>query len=320
MHSHALDSRTAVNQALARDSAQGSGARLLRLADGYTLSYQRFGNPGGFPVFYFHSAGSSRLECEFFHRSAIRKGYSLIAVDRPGIGWSDYRPHATPLDFARDVLQLADHLDIPRFGLLSLSTGGLFALAVAYLAPARVRFHLGLGGIPGNLAQRRSGSAASVTALFIGFALPLMIRAFARLRHSLTLSNPKRYLDRLHEVLSYTDRKALGDPRQMSILEAGLAESIRQGFQGVAMDTSLCFRDPGFRLEDIQVPVVIWQGRADRISRQTTADFVVNRIPRGSVHTVANRGHFFFLHSMDEIFSRARHLVPLTQVVRRQAA
>ncbi|MFM1896956.1 MAG: hypothetical protein RLZZ385_2030 [Pseudomonadota bacterium] len=299
---------------------RGTAADSLTLSDGHTLAYQIYGSQDGFPVFYFHSVGNSRLECELFHRSASRTGFRLIAVDRPGIGGSDPRANGGTKEFARAIVELADRLEITRFGMLSLASGGLFALSTAHQAQDRIEFQLSLGGIPGNLLQHRAGQGSSLTAHCMNSVLPLLIRVFTSLRHSLSVSSPDDYVERLRDLLSYTDRKALEDPRVMAVLKASLGESLRQGFQGVARDTSLCFAEPGFQLRDIRVPVVIWQGCADRLYPNSSSEYVTAHLPRGSLHSIANRGHYFFLHCMDEIFASVSHLEPSRQTWRAKAA
>ena len=286
--------------------------KLYQLQDGSKLAYQEYGQADGFPLFYFHSTGSSRLECEFFSRSASRLGFRLIAVDRPGIGYSDFKSQLHVEDFAGNLLELATGLGLDRFGLMSFSTGGIFALATSIKAPERVAFHLSLSGIPGNLLQESTRRSTSYTAHLVRSLLPSCIRLFTRLRHALTLSDPGEYLERLQDILCYTDRKVLTDPKFMQILESSLAESLRQGIDGVAQDTGICFTDPGFALEDIQVPVYIWQGSADNLSSPALGEYLAAHIPQACFHSVAHRGHFFFIHCMDEIFSRVKfHTVNL---------
>lgn len=278
----------------------------ITLPDGRRLAYSLFGKSRGFPVFYFHSTGGSRLECELFHESAVRLGYQLIAVDRPGIGRSDFKSQLKLSDVSVDVLALADELKLKRFGLMSFATGGIFALTTAYHYPQRVSFQLSLGGIPGNLVQqskqRRSYAGSCARSL-----LPFLVRWFTGAKHLLTFDSPAAGIARLNQLLNYTDRKILSDPNIQSVLETSMTESLRQGFQGVAQDTGLSFKEPGFQLRQVKVPVSIWQGCADNLHSLSSSEYLAARIPSGCFHSVANRGHFFFVHCMDEIFLRTQY-------------
>jgi len=278
----------------------------LLLPDGRQLAYSFFGKTSGFPVFYFHSTGSSRLECALFHESALRLGYQLIAVDRPGIGRSDFKTHLKLAEISADVVALADALNFKRFGLLSFATGGIFALTTAFYYPARISFQLSLGGIPGNLVQSTKQQKSYVGNCARSL-LPYMVWLFTRIKHSMTLDNPGANIERLHQLLNYTDRKILSDPEMHALLKTSMQESLRQGFHGVAQDTGLSFKEPGFQLREVSVPVSIWQGCADNLHSRSSGEYLAARIPSGCFHSVANRGHFFFVHCMDEIFTRTKY-------------
>ncbi|MEX2131114.1 MAG: alpha/beta hydrolase [Pseudohongiellaceae bacterium] len=279
---------------------------LFRLADGVSLAYQEFGSPRGFPVFYLHSTGGSRLECAFFDQSARKLGFRLIAVDRPGIGYSDFKNLTSLSEFAGNLLELANALKIPRFGLMSFSSGGMFALATAVKVPERVAFQLNLGSVSGNLLQESMLRNKPCRAYLLQTLVPSCVRLITRLRHTLTPTGPLDYIARLQEILCYTDRKILAEPKYMEILETSLAESLRQGIDGVAQDASLCFINPGFALEDVKVPVYIWQGTADTLNSPLSAEYLASKIPGSNYRAVPHGGYFFFVHCMDEIFSRVQ--------------
>jgi pimeloyl-ACP methyl ester carboxylesterase len=78
--------------------------RTVRLRDGRLLGYADWGDPGGRPLFFFHGWPGSRLEGRLGEESARAKGIRLIALDRPGMGLSDYQPRRTLVDWPDDVL------------------------------------------------------------------------------------------------------------------------------------------------------------------------------------------------------------------------
>ena len=84
----------------------------IRLDDGRTLSYGEYGDPHAEPVFYFHGWPGSRHEGQLIAHPGLR----VIAPERPGMGGSDFQPGRTLLDWADDVVKLADGLGLPRFG------------------------------------------------------------------------------------------------------------------------------------------------------------------------------------------------------------
>jgi len=109
-----------------------------RLRDGRILAYHEEGS--GVPVFMLHGMGSSRLT--FISKSPIAEiypGVRLIAIDRPGYGGSSAPPFGYSYSaFARDLAELADHLQVPRFCVAGHSSGGPYALAAAAELPSRV--------------------------------------------------------------------------------------------------------------------------------------------------------------------------------------
>ena len=58
----------------------------------------------------------------------------LISVDRPGIGLSDPLPGRRLLDWADDVRELANALELRRFRVVGLSGGGLAPFSAERLA------------------------------------------------------------------------------------------------------------------------------------------------------------------------------------------
>merc|ERR1711939_35190 len=89
----------------------------LQLKDGRTLAYACYGetaSPKSLPVFYFNGTPGSHPECGLLHEPALKLGLLLIGIDRPGFGDSSLQDNRTLLQWPSDVLELADHLDVPK--------------------------------------------------------------------------------------------------------------------------------------------------------------------------------------------------------------
>ena len=279
----------------------------LKLPTACELAYDEYGSTAGYPLIYFHDAGSSRLECSFFHHSARRLGYRLIAVDRPGIGCSSFYSLKSCSQFCEDIVLLADELGLDQFGIMSLGAGGVYGLSLAHMVPERVQIQLFLAGIPGNVFNDRSDS--SYLAKCINGVTPRMVKLLVNLKQSLFPIDAESGLRRLQEFLSYTDRKILARPRVIKTLALNQSEAVRQGSRGIAQDTALCFRKLEFALAAVEVPAQIWQGSADRLSLRSDCEYLASKLPIANYYRVANGGHFFFLQNMDEIFSRLRLVI-----------
>ena len=87
---------------------------IFRLHDGRSLGYAEYGSQQGYPVLYFHGAGSSRLEHPEGDDDSPTTPVRLLVVDRPGHGLSSFQRQRTVLDWVRNVNQLADHLGLDQ--------------------------------------------------------------------------------------------------------------------------------------------------------------------------------------------------------------
>jgi pimeloyl-ACP methyl ester carboxylesterase len=79
---------------------------------------------------------------------------------------------------------------------------------------------------------------------------------------------------------------------------------MRQGTEGCVQDYRI-FGDPwGFSLEEIRVPVDIWEGSDDNTGPPGYRSFLKRHIPRSTVHVVPGEGHLSLLpHQAPAIFS-----------------
>lgn len=285
----------------------------IQLPNCHQLAYQEFGSASGFPMFYFHDSGSSRLECTFFHGAAKAFGYRLIAVDRPGIGWSAYYDDACPESFANDVIELADILGIEKFAVMSLGSGGISALMLAYHYKDRVTEVLNLGGVPGS--SFKEAEQSSTLARYWQKITPRAVNLFIRTRHALQKETHNHSRDEMLGLLCDSDKRALLKSKTSSILNVDQREVMRQGVKGLAQDLANCYRKLDFLLENLEVPVTIWQGKSDHLSARTDCEFMRSRIPAARYFRVPNRGYFFFLEGMDSVFARMHEHKPAAYAV-----
>ena len=106
--------------------------------DGRVLSCCLWGPADGHPLFVLHGSPGSRF---LRHPDEVyqRAGARVITYDRPGYGGSTRLPGRRVSHAAADVLAIADQLGLTGFSVCGISCGGPHALAVAALAPERVR-------------------------------------------------------------------------------------------------------------------------------------------------------------------------------------
>lgn len=82
----------------------------IRLPDGRSLAYACYGDPGGVAVLHFHGWPGSHLDFAPNDGAARHAGARVIAVDRPGVGGSDFRAGRRLRAWPTNIAALADAL------------------------------------------------------------------------------------------------------------------------------------------------------------------------------------------------------------------
>lgn len=82
-------------------------------------------------------------------------------------------------------------------------------------------------------------------------------------------------------------RPVLADRSSRGLFVDRVAEALRQGDRRAALATTLLAPPWGFRLEEVMMPVSIWQGLADNIVPAA----MVRRPPLSVLHWVPGEGH-----------------------------
>ncbi|MHA1200228.1 MAG: alpha/beta fold hydrolase, partial [Candidatus Heimdallarchaeaceae archaeon] len=120
--------------------------KLLTLPDGRKVSYLDIGDPKGTPVLYFHGSPGSRYEALFAEEFANSNNLRVVAPDRPGFGDSDFKPKYSLLDYNQDLIEIANQLNLSKFGVVGVSGGGPIVLAIAYEYSNRLLFAIDISG------------------------------------------------------------------------------------------------------------------------------------------------------------------------------
>ncbi len=283
-------------------------AHIIELEDGRELAFAELGDSDGTPVLGFHGTPGSRSQMALLDEPAREAGIRLIALDRPGYGASGYAPGRTLCDWPGDVVALADFLGIGSFGVIGVSGGGPHAAVCAHALPERLLGAVIVGGIgpidapealegmmPMNRLASRLGRS-SPALLWLPMALMgLAQRAF-----------PERMLEMFSRQLPPADQKILRE--RPEVVEAFLREvrsPSRTSARAAAQDFGLFTGPWGFRLEDIRMPVHLWQGGADRNVPASHARLQADRIPDSKLHECPGEGHLLFADHAREILLEA---------------
>jgi pimeloyl-ACP methyl ester carboxylesterase len=277
------------------------GALRIRLRDGRRLGYAEWGDPAGRPLLYFHGWPGSRVEGRLADEAAKETGVRLIAIDRPGMGLSDFQPRRTLVDWPEDVLEAAGALALDRFAVLGISGGGPYAAACAWKLSDRLT-RAGLVScltpldVPGATAGM--GRRNRLSFELVGRVAILRRVVFAAMAVSVR-RRPDRMLER--GVEAAVDKDYLSRPDVRRVLVESLSEAFRSGSRGPAWEMGLYARPWGFRLEEIRMPVHLSHGERDANAPVTMGRYAASVIPECQATFYAGEGHLHFVDRLPEI-------------------
>ncbi len=279
---------------------------VLQLQDGRRLAYAEHGVTDGFPVIFMHGSPSSRLFRHPDESIAQSLGVRVITVDRPGFGLSDPKPDRSLLDWPDDVAELADRLGLLRFAVVGVSGGGPYVAACAYRLPQRVtRAALISGFGPLDVPEAVRGMMGSQRAIYGWLRrAPAAARLIARVQAwqiGLIARSPRFYV-RLSAMLSpHPDKMVLRRPEVRQVFEEDIREAFRQGSGGQAVEAWVLLQPWGFRLEDIRVLVLLWQGNQDINVPLSMGQYMARAIPGCQAVYCQDEAHLLFFNHWREI-------------------
>jgi pimeloyl-ACP methyl ester carboxylesterase len=214
-----------------------SGARHARDAD-RQVTLDDVGDPSGHAVVYLHGGGDSRGSRPPDDAIAASLGIRLLALDRCGPA----ARHRSLRGWAEESLRA---IEPERFGVIGWSAGGPHALALAAVAPDRVRRVALVGSMP-----RPEGTSA----------LSHDVQRAMRLARI-----APRVAARALEAWGRRPPPPTGDPSNDAAYAAGRRESFRHGGLWLARELAYLGRPWAFELADVQAPVTLWWGEDDTV-------------------------------------------------------
>ena len=235
-------------------------------------------------MLYFPGGGDSRLTRHPDDSIAAELGVRLLAVERPGCGLSDRARRRTLADWARDVEELADALELERFAVLGWSAGGPHALATAAGLPDRVTNAVVVAGLP--LPQWLD---------LVPEDLQSVMRVVGR-----TPFLAWRPLTRWSE----RPVAETGDAECDRVYAAGRVESFRRGPRWLVAELRVLGRPWGFQLADVHTPVTLWYGARDGVCPPEIGRRFEHALPNARL-LVTDDGHQLLFPRWRELLSAA---------------
>ena len=267
----------------------------IKLNDGRTLGYAEFGTPDGKPVFYFHGFPGSRLDWQFSDtdNSAAQLNARIIAVDRPGMGLSDFKHGREIIDWPDDVVEIANLLQLDSFAVLGISGGGPYAASCACKIPERltkVAIVSGMGPLEAPCIKDGTSWTIPGKASVIRRILLMLFELGLR-------KNPDRFVAKSKETFPEQDRVLLDQPEMTRVYISMLREAFRSGIGGVYHESKLYTRPWQFQLQDIRGEVRLWHGELDVNVPVSVGRYVADAIPNCQSIFLKDEAHLSLPHN-----------------------
>jgi pimeloyl-ACP methyl ester carboxylesterase len=215
-------------------------------------------------------------------------GVRLIAVDRPGVGASSFQPDRRLSDWPAEVIALADSLGLDRFHVLGYSGGGPYAAVCAALIPERLQ-SVGMVSSLASFVHKElleGVTPGNVQFLMLSIDKPWLYRLIYWQVALLAKLAPQKYIQNAVATFDAADQAAFSEPQ---VQKAFLAA--RGSPRGQQWDTRLILSPWDFRLEDIHLPVYLWQGDQDHNASPAMGRFLEKSIPNSRMTLVPGEGH-----------------------------
>ncbi|WP_223794187.1 alpha/beta fold hydrolase [Marinobacter sp. F4216] len=301
-------------------SATVSVDHTIRLQDGRNFAYTDMGARDGYPVFFGHGMPGSRLEGRFFHQRARRHGFRIITPDRPGIGLSDFHRRRSLLDYPVDILHLANALGFKRFSHIGWSSGGSRTLACAFALRRRMDLGVCLSGYtsfdeyhqPQRFVEGTRWPGPRLARLS-----PALTKAAVGVAAWMFRRSPGLYMREAEQLVSAEDRELLRHFLRGKVFRRDQMVCLASGGTAIATDLLTELESWGFRLADVRIPIMIYQGEQDPFIPVDYACHLASKLPIASLRLLPDAGHLYPLaeHFQDELFSRMwHHLTKTTEM------
>ena len=224
---------------------------------------------------------------------------------------SVYRRLTFP-SFAADVVAGLDALGIRQpVGVMGWSVGGVHALALAAQYPARVAaVQLLSTCLPlGEPAAYRRLSPWWKALRWGQTGFPWLNRtAFLWLSRQWA-RHPDRTIDWFVRLMRPAERAVTGQPGFRALLRDAAVPGFANHGRGVYDDAQAWCRRPGFRVEDVRAPVVLWHGLADGVWAPGNIPYLAQRLGGAPVHLLPAQGHMLYLENWAAILTEMAGLL-----------
>lgn len=266
----------------------------LVLSDGRQLDYRVSGPDDGTPLLFFHGTPGAGTLRRWLEEPAHARGLRVVSWSRPGYGNSTRQPGRSIHDVVDDASKILAELGADTCFVAGASGGGPHSLACAAGLPG-VRAALVMASVapfdaPGLdfLAGMGQDNIDEFTAAVQGEdALRSYLNAEAVGMSDATIEG---LMSAIASLLPEVDLAVMTDDVAASLV-ASTHESVRSGVNGWLDDDLAFVSDWGFDLDDISVPISLWQGSEDLMVPLAHGQWLADHLPTASTHLQQGEGH-----------------------------
>jgi pimeloyl-ACP methyl ester carboxylesterase len=266
----------------------------VRLPDGRRLDMRVSGPADGVPLVFHHGTPGAATPVRALERAVHERGLRLVTTSRPGYGDSSRQPGRVVVDVVADTAAVLAAISAERCLIAGWSGGGPHALACGARLGAAAAV-LVIAGVAPFGAEGLDWMAGMGEENIVEFSAA--VHGEDELR-SYLLQEREQFKDitaadvasSLETLLPDVDRAVLTGEFAED-MAASFREAVRVGAEGW-LDDDLAFASPwGFGLEEISVPVMIWQGSADLMVPFSHGQWLASHLPAASAHLQQGEGH-----------------------------
>jgi pimeloyl-ACP methyl ester carboxylesterase len=266
----------------------------VRLPDGRRLDMRVSGPADGVPLVFHHGTPGAATPVRALERAAHERGLRLVTTSRPGYGDSSRQPGRVVVDVVADTAAVLAAIGAERCLIAGWSGGGPHALACGARLGAAAAV-LVIAGVAPYGAEGLDWMAGMGEENIVEFSAAVHgedeLRSYLlQEREQLKDITAANVASSLETLLPDVDRAVLTGEFAED-MAASFREAVRVGAEGW-LDDDLAFASPwGFGLEEISVPVMIWQGSADLMVPFSHGQWLASHLPAASAHLQQGEGH-----------------------------
>jgi pimeloyl-ACP methyl ester carboxylesterase len=267
----------------------------ITLPDGRLLDVEISGPDNGIPLIFHHGTPGSVTQFGAVRRAVHDRGLRLVTFSRAGYGASTRQPGRDVVAAAEDVAFLLDHLGAPRCLVAGWSGGGPHTLATAAELPDRVAGALVIAGVAPYDAEGLDFLAGMGEDNVTEFTLVLQgedaVRpGYERQAVQMRGGDVATLIKEMSTILPDVDRAVITDEFGEDML-ASFGEGLRLGVDGWIDDDLAFVRPWGFSLDELTVPVFLWQGSEDLMVPYAHGQWLAEHVPGVTAHLLPGEGH-----------------------------